>query len=58
MGPKGWAKGNAYSSGITKTREGSDSLLTLKTRELLSCISVTHDLQYVDTDGVSRHYSL
>ncbi|KAH9823316.1 cytochrome P450 [Melampsora americana] len=31
MGPKGWAKGNAYSSGITKTREGSDSLLTLKT---------------------------
>ncbi|KAG0147082.1 hypothetical protein CROQUDRAFT_656550 [Cronartium quercuum f. sp. fusiforme G11] len=30
MGPKGWAKGVSYDSGITKDRQGGDSVLTLK----------------------------
>lgn len=31
MGPKGWSKGVSYDSGITKDKQGGDSVLTLKT---------------------------
>ncbi|KAH9823309.1 cytochrome P450 [Melampsora americana] len=31
MGPKGWSKGSSYDSGITKDKQGGDSVLTLKT---------------------------
>lgn len=56
MGSKGWAKGNAYNSGITKTKEGSDSLLTLKTCEFLFLFLFWTDLSFEKQKKKNYYY--